>query len=86
MDTRRGVGESKIRNSLVGERAVGFLEGEGVGMRVPLRLESARGSIDLRRRVLPRGTEERSTAYSVSSIHLFFRSQLGRFVSNTHGR
>ncbi len=65
METRRGVvGVSKIRNSLVGERSVVgfFLEGEGVGIRVPLRLERARGSMERRRRALPWGKVERSMA------------------------
>ena len=42
-----GAGELKVRNSAVGERAA--------GMRVPLRWESRRGSMDLRRRWPPRG-------------------------------
>ena len=47
--SRREAGVSNVRNSLVGERDAGGLGACSAGMRLPLRLDSTRGSIDLRR-------------------------------------
>ena len=60
--SRRDAGVLNVRNSIVGE-TVGFT---GValltGTRLPFRLARARGSIDLRRRLPPRGTKDVSMA------------------------
>ena len=60
--SRRDAGVLNVRNSVVGE-IVGFA---GVallaGTRLPFRLARARGSIDLRRRLPPRGTRDVSMA------------------------
>ena len=62
--SRREAGVSKVRNSLVGEIVLGgrSLRSVSAGTRFPLRLERARGSMDLRRLRPPRGTREVSTA------------------------
>lgn len=55
---------SKVRNSCVGEMSLlgSIFGGVSAGIRLPLRLERARGSIDLRRLWPPRGIREVSTA------------------------
>ena len=64
--SRREAGVSKVRNSFVGEISLGAGVLAGVsllaGTRLPFRLASIRGSIDLRRRLPPRGMIEVSMA------------------------
>lgn len=62
--SRRETGVSKVRNSLVGETLLmaAIFAGVSAGIRLPLRLERARGSIDLRRLWPPRGIREVSMA------------------------
>jgi len=61
-DARREAGELNVRNSFVGESSTVLFAGVSAGTRLPLMFDSARGSIDLRRRWPPRGTIEMSTA------------------------
>ena len=62
--SRRETGVSKVRNSLVADMVLDGASFAGVsaGIKLPLRLERARGSIDLRRLWPPRGTREVSIA------------------------
>lgn len=62
--SRREAGVLKVRNSFVGEISAGFSGVPAVpaGTRLPFKLASARGSIDLRRRLPPRGTRDVSIA------------------------
>ena len=69
----------RLRNSFVGERSRVCFAGVVivlVGTRLPSRLASILGSMDLRLLCPPRGMVEVSTAKSDSSSHLFSRSQL----------
>ena len=63
-ESRREAGVLNVRNSFVGEvsAAAAALAGVCRGTRLPFRLASMRGSIDLRRRWPPRGIRDMSTA------------------------
>ena len=59
--SRRDAGVLNVRNSVVGEVVFAGVA-LFAGTRLPFRLARARGSIDLRRRLPPRGTREVSMA------------------------